>query len=150
MESRGKGIRLQHFTPVPRGSSLADISAVVLRQVDSAWRERVQRDGRRCWDLWQEERRRLLALPEWPFEARRVVLVSVSSKATVEIERARYSVPSGWALLDVTAYVGVEDVRLVCRGEVEVCWQSAKWDTCLTEHFRHDQVALTSSPGLWL
>ncbi len=21
-------------------------------------------------------------------------------------------------------------------------WQSAKWHTCLTEHFRHDQVAL--------
>ena len=30
------------------------------------------------------------------------------------------------------------------------CWQSAKRDTYLTEHFRHDQVALTSFPGLWL
>ena len=52
------------------------------------------RDGRQCWDLWQEERRKLIALPERPFEARRVVLVPVSSKATVEIESARYSLPS--------------------------------------------------------
>jgi len=29
-------------------------------------------------------------------------------------------VPSGWARLEATAYVGVEDIRLVCRGEVEV------------------------------
>ena len=144
VESRGKGIRLQHFTPVPQGSSLADISAVVLRQVDSAWRERVQRDGRRCWDLWQEERRRLLALPEWPFEARRVVLVSVSSKATVEIERARYSVPSGWALLDVTAYVGVEDVRLVCRGEAEVVPRQRRGGKCV--QYRHYLPELARKP----
>ena len=120
VEARGKGIRLQHLTPVPRGNTLAEISAAVLREVDSAWRERVQRDGRRCWDLWQEECRKLVALPERPFEARRVVLVPVSNKSTVDIERARYSVPSGWARLEATAYVGVEDIRLVCRGEVEV------------------------------
>ena len=144
VESRGKGIRLQHFTPVPQGSSLVDIAAVVLREVDSAWRERVQRDGRRCWDLWQEECRRLLALPERPFEARRVVLVSVSSKATVEIERARYSVPSGWALLDITAYVGVEDVRLVCRGEVEVVPRQRRGGRCV--QYRHYLPELAKKP----
>ncbi len=120
VEARGKGIRLQHMTPVPRGNSLAEISAVVLREVETAWRERVQQDGRRCLDLWQEECCKLLPLPERPFEARRMVLVSVSNKATVEIERAMYSVPSRWARLDATAYVGVEDIRLVCRGETEV------------------------------
>lgn len=120
VESRGKNIRLQHMTPVPRGNSLAEISAAVLREVETAWQERVQRDGRRCWDLWQDESHKLVALPERPFEARRVALVPVSSKATVEIERATYSVPSRWARLDATAYVGIEDIRLVCRGETEI------------------------------
>jgi len=120
VEARGKNIRLQHMTPVPRGNSLAEISTVVLREVDGAWQERVQRDGRRCWDLWQEECLQLVALPEWPFEARRVVLVAVSSKATVEIDNATYSVPSGWARLEATAYAGVEDIRMACRGEIEV------------------------------
>jgi len=120
VESRGKGIRLQHLTPVPRGNSLPEISSALLREVETAWWDRIRRDGRRCCDLWLEEEERLLPLPERPFEARKVVLVAVSSKSTVQIEMVTYSVPSGWARLEVTAYVGVEDIRLVCRGETEV------------------------------
>jgi transposase len=120
VESQGKGIRLQHMTPVPRGNSLAEISVAVLQEVETAWQGKVRHDGKRCLDLWQEERRELLPLPEYPFEARRLVLVSVSNKSTVEIENAKYSVPTGWARLDATAYVGVEDIKLVCRGETEV------------------------------
>lgn len=120
VESRGKAIRLQHMTPVPRGESLAQISAAVLKEVDAAWQSKVHQDDRRCCDLWQEESRKLIVLPAWPFEARRMVLVSVSSKAMVDIDRARYSVPSRWARLDARAYVGVEDIRLVCCGETEV------------------------------
>ena len=120
VEARGKGLRLRHLTPVPRGNSLGEISAGVLREVEAAWRQRIQRDGRGCWELWQEEQRGLLPLPEEPFEARRVVLASVSSKGTVQVEGATYSVPSSWARLEATAYVGVEDLRLICRGEEEV------------------------------
>ncbi|MDO8579233.1 MAG: IS21 family transposase [Dehalococcoidales bacterium] len=120
VESRGKSIRLQHMTPVPRGNSLTEISMAVLREVDEAWRERVQQDGRRCCDMWQEECPQLIALPDRPFEARRVMLVQVSNKSTVDIEKARYSVPSGWARLEATAYIGVDDIRLGCRGETEV------------------------------
>jgi hypothetical protein len=120
VEARGKGIRLQHLTPVPRGDSLAEMSAALLNEVDAAWRQRVRKDGRRCWDLWQEEQASLLPLPERPFEARKMVMVPVSSKSTVQIGAALYSVPSGWARLEATAYVGVDDIRLVCRGETEV------------------------------
>jgi len=120
VEARGKGLRLQHLTPIPRGNNLAEISTTLLNEVDVAWRQRVLRDGRRCWDLWQEEQAKLLPLPERPFEARKIVLVPVSSKSTVQIGAAIYSVPSNWARLEATAYVGVEDIRLVCRGETEV------------------------------
>jgi hypothetical protein len=120
VESRGKGIRLQHLTPVPRGTCLAEISSALIHEVETAWRDRVQRDGRRCRDLWQEEQEKLLVLPERPFEARKTVLIPVSSKATVQIGAAIYSVPSGWARLEATAYVGVEDIKLICRGETEV------------------------------
>jgi transposase len=119
VESRGKAIRLQHLTPVPRGNSLAELSAAVLKEVEETWEKHVLRDGRRCRDLWQEERSRLIALPQCPFDPRRVALAAVSSKATVDIEGVRYSLPSRWARLDVTAHVGVEDIQLVCRGETE-------------------------------
>ena len=120
VEARGKGLKLQHLTPVPRGKSLAEMSPVLLSEIEAAWRQRVRQDGRRCWDLWQEEQAKLLPLPERPFEARKTLLVPVSSKSTVQIGAATYSVPSGWARLEATAYVGVEDIRLVCRGETEV------------------------------
>ena len=35
----------------------------------------------------------------------------------MRVEGAWYSVPSHWARLDATAYLGVEEVRIVCRGE---------------------------------
>jgi hypothetical protein len=52
-----------------------------------------------------------------PFEVRRLVTTSASQRALVQVEGGEYSVPSTWARLDVDAYVGVTDVRLVCRGE---------------------------------
>ena len=119
VEARGKALPLQHLTPAPQGDPLRAISAAVLAEVEGAWWERVQRDGRWGRELWQEEIQKLLPLPERPFEARRVELLSVSSKATVQVEGATYCVPSGWARLEATAYVGVEDIRLVCRGETE-------------------------------
>lgn len=120
VEARGKGLKLQHLTPVPRGKSLAEMSSKLLSEVEAAWQQRVQKDGRCCRDLWEEEQAKLLPLPGSPFEARKTLLVPVSSKSTVQIGAATYSVPSGWARLEATAYVGVEDIRLVCRGETEV------------------------------
>jgi hypothetical protein len=53
-----------------------------------------------------------------------VVLVSVSRGSLVRVEGTQYSVPSVWADLEATAYVGVETIRFVCRGEsVEVAKQ---------------------------
>jgi len=144
VESRGKGLKLQHLTPVPRGRSLAQMSVTLLEEVESVWRRRVQRDGRRCWDLWQEEQARLLPLPQRPFEARKTVLVPVSSKATVQLDGAIYSVPSAWARLEATAYVGVEDIRLVCRGETEVLPRQRRGGKRIT--YRHYLPELARKP----
>ncbi len=46
--------------------------------------------------------------------------LSVSSRATVQVDGAVYPVPSRWARLQVTAYIGVSDIRLVCAGATEV------------------------------
>ena len=144
VESRGKGIRLQHMTPVPRGNSLAEISAAVLKEVQVDWQERVHEDGRRCSDLWLEESRKLIALPAYPFEPRRMVLIPVSNKATVEIEGAKYSLPSRWARLDAKAYVGVEDIRLVCGGETEIVTRQRRGEKCI--RYRHYLPELSRKP----
>ena len=110
VEASGKGIRLAHLTPIPRGATLSEISEVLLREIELAF----VNEGR-----FAEERECLRPLPERPFEARRVELVSVSRRSTVRIEGATYSVPSHWASLRATAYVGVEDVRIHCLGHSE-------------------------------
>jgi transposase len=110
VEARGKGIRLAHLTPIPQGRGLSEISEFLLGEV-----ERTFTGERRL----AEESEHLRELPERPFEARRVELVNVSRRAMVRIEGAGYSVPSRWASLRATAYVGVEDVRIHCCGQSE-------------------------------
>jgi len=117
VEARGKGVRLQHLTPVPRGKSLSEISDAVQAEVERVWALRKRSDGRSFKELWSEESCRLAPLPETPFEARRMALVSVSRQAMVHLDGSRYSVPSHWKSLEATAWLGVEDVRLVCQGE---------------------------------
>jgi transposase len=109
VEARGKGIRLRHLTPVPRGESLSEISEVLMREVEMAFTGELREQR------FAEERKHLKELPQSPFEARKVELVSISSGAAVRVDGASYSVPSRWASLRATAYIGVEDIRLVCR-----------------------------------
>jgi transposase len=117
VESRGKGIRLQHMTPVPRGESLEEIAQRVLEEVDKSYDRRVDREGRSGRERFSEELKHLRALPDRSFEARETVLASVSKHSLVRIDGADYSVPSSWARLDVTAYVGVKDIHFSCFGE---------------------------------
>lgn len=126
VESRGKAIRLQHLVPIPRGASLAEIAEALLAEVRESATSRLDERGRVSVELFDEERLALRALPVHPFEPRRFVPVSVSSKATVQVEGATYSVPSTWARLDATAYVGVDDIRIICRGEVRLYAKARK------------------------
>ena len=59
----------------------------------------------------------LLLLPTAPFEVSEPVTVEISSRALVRVEGAWYSTPSRWARLRATAFIGVEEIRLVCMGE---------------------------------
>jgi transposase len=135
VEARGKGIRLAHLTPIPRGETLADISKVLLREVELAFVGEQR---------FVEEQRHLREVPERPFEARKVVLVSVSRRSTVSVGGATYSVPSEWASLRATAYVGVEDVRFVCRGQSVLYPKERKGEKKI--RYRHYLSELAKKP----
>lgn len=117
VESRGKAIRLQHLTPVPCGESLTAIAQMLIADLDRAFSERHNLEGRRLSELWEEERPQLMALPAMPFEVSEPVTVEISSRALVKVEGGWYSTPSRWARLRATAYIGVDQVRLVCMNE---------------------------------
>jgi len=117
VEGRGRGVRLQHLVPVPRGETLRGISEQLLRDLDEQAETKRDLQGRSVKERFAEELSRMRPLPEAPFDPRKVILVTASRMAKVQVEGAAYSVPSRWAGLEVTAHVGVEDVRFVCRGE---------------------------------
>lgn len=117
VESRGRGIRLAHMTPVPRGESLQAISISVLVEIEEAAARKRDHEGTTVLERFAEEAGRLRALPDRPFEARRVEVITVSRHALARVDGTEYSLPSHWNQLEATAYVGVEDIRFVCYGE---------------------------------
>lgn len=143
VESRGKGVRLQHLVPVPAGGSLHELAERLQSALGSQHAERQRRDAS-VGERWVAEQACLQPLPERPFEARQVLLVEISSQSLVRVAGATYSVPSRWARGSATAYVGVEDVRLVCGGEQIVVGRAAKG----TRHieYRHYVHELARKP----
>lgn len=120
VESRGKSIRLQHLTPIPRGQSLAEVSQQLMADLDASMERRRNAEGQSVAERWVEERRCLRPLPGAEFEPRLTATVQVSRQAMVLVAGTRYSVPSHWKSLRANAYLGAEDVRLVCGTETVV------------------------------
>ena len=133
---------------------MREIAEGVLTAVHKAAESKVDREGKSVLDRFAEEAKKLRPLPEWPFEARRVKLVQVSKQALVRIEGVQYSVPSHWARLEATAYVGVEDIRITCFGEeVTVLKQrrgtrQVKYRNYLRELARKPQAVRQVAPEL--
>lgn len=117
VENRGKGIRLQHLTPIVEGESLSAISMALQAELDKTWGPTRSPDGQLLGTLYDQDQFLMKPLAAVPFDPRWVQPVSVSRSATVTVQGAVYSTPSSWARLDATAYLGVEDLLLVCRGE---------------------------------
>jgi transposase len=117
VESRGKNIRLQHLTPIPRGETLGAVACTLLASIDQDARHKRNREGHNVLERFEREKPQMLRLPENPFEARKTVLCSISRSAMTKIEGAWYSVPSRWKSLSATAHVGCEEVGIRCLDE---------------------------------
>jgi len=120
VESRGKNIRLQHLTPIPRGENLTEIAQGLLQELHACYQTKLNAEKKTVAESFAEEKKFLRALPPVAFDPRRVELVTISNKSLVRIDGAEYAVPSSWARLQATAYVGVSDVRVCCQGEVMI------------------------------
>jgi hypothetical protein len=117
VESRGKGIRWQHLVPIPRGETLQEINESLAGELAERIQSRRDAQGRSVSERLAEELPQLLPLREPGFEPRKFVPCSVSSSAKVRVDGATYSVPSRWARLEASAFLGPSDVRITCRGE---------------------------------
>jgi transposase len=118
VESRGKAVRYQHLVPIPRGKNLEAISDQLMDGLDLQASTRRNRDGETVMQRFAQEQPKLRPLPEGVFEPRQAVLLDINRKSLVTYDSAVYSLPSHWAGLSVTAYVGPIDIRFVCRDEI--------------------------------
>jgi transposase len=116
VESRGKHVRWQHLVPIPMGPSLAAISERLNVELAATATTRTDAAGQSVTARFAVEQAHLRPAPAVAFEPRRVVSVAIRSTALAQVEGAHYSVPTGWARLDATAYVGVDTIEFVCRG----------------------------------
>jgi transposase len=118
VEARGKGIRLQHLVPIPRGQSLEQIAGQLLESLDQQAHDRKDRQGHTVMEKYVEEQQKLRELPGRPFEPRLAIPLVVNRKALVTYQGSTYSLPAHWIELDIMAYVGPTDIRFIWRSEI--------------------------------
>jgi len=107
VESRGRGVRLQSLTPIPKNTSLDLINHALLADLDQ----------RADMDRFKLDRGEMLECNAVAFEPAIVGMATVRSTATVAIAGAVYSVPSHWARSEITTFVGVSAVKMMRGSE---------------------------------
>ena len=114
VEARGRGIRLQHLVPIPRGESLEAISGWLVEELD---KQAARKTGREpsVSERFEKEKVHLSPLSAGTFEARRTQIVDVSGRALARVDGAEYSVPEEWAHRSVLGLIGPTTVTLVLQ-----------------------------------
>jgi hypothetical protein len=144
VEGRGKSVRLQHLTPIPRGDGLQDIATCLLAEVDASAVTSRDPQGRSVTERFSEEQPQLRTLPGGPFDPRQAEPVAISRQALVRIEGSDYSVPSHWHSLQAMAFIGVAHISLECRGESITVAKQARGKRAID--YRHYLPALATKP----
>ena len=138
VERRGGHIRWQHLVPIPRGQSLAEMSAALQVRLDAQH----QRDAGRA-EAWSLEHVALRALPE-PFDGRQVRTVQLRHHATHSVGGAVYSVPSRWCGHTVDLFVGIDTVTFA-RGDEVACHKRVRFGGRSID-YRHLLLPLSRKP----
>lgn len=114
VEARGKAVRRQALTPIPRAPTLDAVNHALLARMDA--RLEIGRDvaGETIGTRFAAEIPHLRSLPA-PFVAEATTIGTVSPRALVRLEGAVYSVPCRWAGLDLIARIGATTVTIVGR-----------------------------------
>lgn len=117
VEARGRGLRLQHLTPVPEADTLEAISERLLARIDAQQDRPRRRGGRTVRELWAEEEPHMLSLPMFEHDPGVLFEVGVDRQAKVRVKTSWYSVPCAWKGLGVQARLYADRVVVICHGE---------------------------------
>lgn len=104
--------RRNYMVPVPRAASLAELNSRLLEQCLAFGRHRIAGRSEIVNELFEQEKRHLIALPPAPYQNVESGRGKVDKYATVIVDKNRYSVP--------TTYVGLRVQTLLYTDRVEI------------------------------
>jgi hypothetical protein len=112
VEARGKALRQQALVPIPTGPSLDAMNAALLARLDTRLETTRDVAGQTIGARFVEEQRLFRPAPI-AFGADATTFATVTPRALVRVEGAYYSVPSGWAGLDLIVRIGATTVTII-------------------------------------
>jgi len=104
--------RRNYLVPVPQAASLAELNSRLLEQCLAFGRHRTAGRSGTASELFEQEKRHLLALPPVPYQNVETSRGKVDKYATVIVDKNRYSVP--------TTYGGLRVQTLLYTDRVEI------------------------------
>lgn len=108
--------RRNYMVPLPEADSLEELNESVLRQCFLYGTHTIAGRDRSVQDLFEAEKKHLIALPEHPFSNVQSFTGRSDKYATVIVDKNRYSVPSRYAGFPIKVLLSVDRVELFAGG----------------------------------
>jgi transposase len=110
--------RRNYLVPVPRAASLAELNSRLLEQCLAFGRHRIAGRSETVSELFEQEKRHLIALPPVPYQNVQTGAGKVDKYATVIVDKNRYSVPTTHAGLRVQTLLYSDRVEIFHNGKM--------------------------------
>ena len=122
--------RRNFLVPVPQVAGITELNERLENQCREELSRTVRGKDQPKQILLDEERAQMLPLPREGFDPARVATVSANSLSLVSFDRNEYSVPTECAHRELTVSAGIDEVRVLCGGQIvarhERCWERDK------------------------
>ncbi len=118
--------RRNHLVPVPQFDSFDAFNQQLEQKCRDDMSKTSARKKQSIAELFEEDKKHLLPLPEAEFEARRVELRHANSLSTVRFHSNDYSVPSEYAHKEITVIGNIDHVRCLV-GDAVVAVHKRDW-----------------------
>lgn len=139
--------RRNYLVPIPQVDSFAELNEQLLSCCLAHDRLRISGQEGSIGERFDAEREQLLSLPASAYPVKVLLEIGVDHYSTVRVDHNRYSVPTGYAGLQVRVELGVERVIIYhqrrCIAEHERVFGKNKWQ--LDPH--HYLELLSRKPG---
>jgi transposase len=140
-------VRRNFLVPVPQADGWEHHNTQLAAACQREWQRRAADRSHTTAELLASDRKAFLPLPQEPFEARRVELVTISSLSLGRFDGNDYSVPTRCAYQSLTATGTIDRVRFSHRGTVVAeharCWAKGQ----VTFEPLHYLALLERKPG---